>query len=153
MTRPIESATARWQDIDLDKKGWVIPAERMKMKKPHTIPLTPQTLALPDVIHAMSGNQEYLFPSHRDPRGHANSQSANMDLKRMDFAGELVLRALASTTLNEQGFDPDVIDAAYLEEFNLKVKVTLEKVKSIYRYFYSRLGRYFTRLADFSKIK
>jgi len=115
MTRPIESATARWEDIDRDKKVWVIPAERMKMKKPHTIPLTPQTLALLDVISAMSGNQEYLFPSHRNPKSHANSQSANMALKRMGFAGELVshgLRALASTTLNEQGFDPDVIEAA-----------------------------------------
>ncbi|PKH04012.1 integrase [Psychromonas sp. MB-3u-54] len=115
MTRPIESATARWQDIDLDKKVWVIPAERMKMKKPHTIPLTPQTLALLNVIHSMSGHLEYLFPSFRNPKNHANSQSANMALKRMGFAGELVshgLRALASTTLNEQGFDPDVIEAA-----------------------------------------
>ena len=115
MTRPIESATVQWEDIDLDKKVWIIPVERMKMKKAHTIPLTPQTLALLDVIHSMSGNQEYLFPSHRNPRSHANSQSANMALKRMGFAGELVshgLRALASTTLNEQGFDPDVIEAA-----------------------------------------
>lgn len=115
MTRPIETATARWEDIDLDKKIWIIPAERIKMKKAHMIPLTPQTLVLLDVIRSMSGNQEYLFPSHRNPRSHANSQSANMLLKRMGFAGELVshgLRALASTTLNEQGFDPDVIEAA-----------------------------------------
>ena len=115
MTRPIESATAKWQDIDLDKKVWIIPAERMKMKKAHTIPLTPQTLALLDVIHSMSGNREYLFPSHRDPKAHTNSATANMAIKRMGFAGELVshgLRALASTTLNEQGFEPDVIEAA-----------------------------------------
>jgi len=115
MTRPIETATARWEDIDLEKKVWVIPAERMKMKKPHTIPLTPQTLALLEVIRSMSGNREYLFTSHIDPRKHANSATANMALKRMGFAGELVshgLRALASTTLNEQGFEPDVIEAA-----------------------------------------
>lgn len=115
MTRPIEAATARWQDIDLDQKVWVIPAERMKMKKPHTIPLTPQTLALLEALKAMNGNTEYIFPSHRNRKGHANSQSANMALKRIGFAGELVshgLRALASTTLNEQGFDPDVIEAA-----------------------------------------
>ena len=115
MTRPVEAATARWEDIDLDQKVWVIPAERMKMKKPHTIPLTPQTIALLEMLKAMNGNTEYLFPSHRDRKGHANSQSANMALKRIGFAGELVshgLRALASTTLNEQGFDPDVIEAA-----------------------------------------
>ena len=115
MTRPIETATARWEDINLEKKVWVIPAERMKMKKPHTIPLTSQTLALLEVIHSMSGNREYLFTSHTNPRNHANSATANMALKRMGFAGELVshgLRALASTTLNEQGFEPDVIEAA-----------------------------------------
>ena len=115
MTRPIEAATARWVDINLNEKVWVIPEERMKMNKPHTIPLTPQTLAILDVIHPISGHREYLFPSHRNPNSHANSQSANMALKRMGFAGELVshgLRALASTTLNEQGFDPDVIESA-----------------------------------------
>jgi integrase len=115
MTRPVEAATARWIDIDLDKKIWIIPEERMKMKKPHTIPLTPQTLALLEVIRSMSHSSEYLFPSRINPRNHANSQSANMALKRIGFAGELVshgLRALASTTLNEQGFDPDVIEAA-----------------------------------------
>ncbi|WP_022941373.1 integrase domain-containing protein [Psychromonas hadalis] len=115
MTRPIETATARWEDIDLENKVWVIPAERMKMKKAHTIPLTPQTLALVEVLHSMRGQSEYLFQSHISPKKHANSQTANMALKRMGFAGELVshgLRALASTTLNEQGFDPDVIESA-----------------------------------------
>ena len=115
MTRPIEAATARWEDIDLENKAWVIPAERMKMKKPHTIPLTEQTLALLETIRSMSDGKEYLFTNHRDPSKHANSQSANMALKRIGFAGELVshgMRALASTTLNEQGFDPDVIEAA-----------------------------------------
>lgn len=115
MTRPIESATARWEDIDLNNKVWVIPAERMKMKKPHTIPLTDQMLEILDFLQSIRGKSEYLFPSHRNNNKHVNSQSANMAIKRMGFAGELVshgLRALASTTLNEQGFDPDVIEAA-----------------------------------------
>ncbi|MBA6291864.1 tyrosine-type recombinase/integrase [Colwellia sp. MB3u-70] len=115
MTRPIEAATARWEDIDLENRVWIIPADRMKMKKPHTIPLTEQTLALLDTIRSMSDGKKYLFTNHRDPTKHANSQSVNMALKRMGFAGELVshgLRALASTTLNEQGFEPDVIEAA-----------------------------------------
>lgn len=115
MTRPVEAATARWEDIDIENKVWVIPEERMKMKKPHTIPLTPQTLELLKVISSISNNQKYLFPSRNNQNNHANSQSANMVLKRIGFAGELVshgLRALASTTLNEQGFDPDVIEAA-----------------------------------------
>lgn len=115
MTRPIEAATTRWADINLENEVWIVPAERMKMKKPHTIPLTPQTLALLDTMKPISGHREHVFPSHRDPNRHVNSQSANMALKRMGFEGRLVshgLRALASTTLNEQSFDPDVIEAA-----------------------------------------
>jgi integrase len=115
MTRPAESAKAKWEEIDFDNNVWVIPAERMKMGRPHTIPLTPQTLSLLELLKPISGHRDYLFPSHRNPHSHANTQSANVALKRMGFAGELVshgLRALASTTLNEQGFDPDVIESA-----------------------------------------
>ncbi len=115
MTRPIETATAHWADIDLESKVWVVPAERMKMKKPHAIPLTPQALSILESMKPISGHREYVFPSHRDLKRHVNSQSANMALKRMRFEGRLVshgLRALASTTLNEQGFNPDVIEAA-----------------------------------------
>lgn len=115
ITRPIEAVTARWDDIDLEKEVWIIPAERMKMKRPHTIPLTSQSLALLDVLKPISGHREFVFPGHRNPRTHANSQTANMALKRMGFEGELVshgIRALASTTLNEEGFDPDVIEAS-----------------------------------------
>lgn len=115
MTRPIEAATTRWVDIDFENKVWIIPAERMKMKKPHTVPLTLQTLSLLNTMKPISGHREHVFPSHRNPNRHVNSQSANMALKRMGFDGRLVshgLRALASTTLNEQSFDPDVIEAA-----------------------------------------
>jgi len=116
MTRPIEAATAKWEDINLNEQTWIIPAERMKMSKPHTIPLSPQMLSLLELLKTISGHREYIFPSHRNPKSHANNQSVNMALKRMGFNGQLVshgLRALASTTLNEQGtFDPDVIEAA-----------------------------------------
>lgn len=63
----------------------------------------------------ISGNRVYIFPSDRDPKKPCNSQTANMALKRMGFAGRLVshgLRSLASTTLNEQGFEADLIEAA-----------------------------------------
>jgi len=115
MTRPAETAKAKWDEIDLENNLWIIPAERMKMGKAHTIPLTPQTLAILERLKPISGHREYLFPSHRNNHSHANTQTANMALKRIGFAGQLVshgLRALASTTLNEQGFDPDVIESA-----------------------------------------
>lgn len=115
MARPSEAAAATWDEIDFDKSLWVIPAERMKKRTEHMVPLTPQTIALLEVMRPISGHCKYVFPSDRKPNQHANTQTANAALKRMGFAGQLVahgLRALASTTLNEQGFDPDVIEAA-----------------------------------------
>ncbi len=115
MTRPSEASGARWDEIDWEEKVWTIPAERMKKRREHRIPLTEQMLAILEVIRPISGHREFIFPSDRDPKKPCNSQTANMALKRMGFAGRLVshgLRSLASTTLNEQGFDRDLIEAS-----------------------------------------
>ncbi|MGO4163688.1 integrase domain-containing protein [Vibrio paracholerae] len=115
MTRPAEASGARWDEINWEEKVWTIPAERMKKRREHRIPLTEQMLALLEVMKPISGHRDFVFPSDRDPKKPCNSQTANMALKRMGFAGRLVshgLRSLASTTLNEQGFDPDLIEAA-----------------------------------------
>lgn len=115
MVRPGEAVQARWQEIDFDKAMWAIPAERMKMGRPHEVPLTKESLALLEFMQPLSGHREFIFPSDRAPLKHANKETANMALKRMGFEGRLVahgLRALASTTLNEQGFDKDVIEVA-----------------------------------------
>ncbi len=115
MTRPAEASGAKWCEIDIDEKVWTIPAERMKKRREHRIPLTEQALDLLEVMKQISGHREFVFPSDRDPKKPCNSQTANMALKRMGFAGRLVshgLRSLASTTLNEQGFEADLIEAA-----------------------------------------
>ncbi|HIF9379198.1 TPA: integrase domain-containing protein [Photobacterium damselae] len=115
MARPSEASGARWEEIDWNEKVWIIPAERMKKRRGHRIPLTEQMLELLEVIKPISGHREFIFPSDRAPQKPCNSQTANMALKRMGFAGRLVshgLRSLASTTLNEQGFDPDLVEAA-----------------------------------------
>lgn len=114
MVRPSEAAAARWEEIDFNRNLWVIPAARMKVKNEHLVPLTPQTLYLLDFIKPISGHREFLFPADRNPNTHTNTQTANMALKRMGYHKKLVahgLRSLASTTLNEQGFDGDVIEA------------------------------------------
>jgi len=115
MVRPSEAAGTRWEEIDLEKGLWDIPIERMKQKKPHIVPLTPQCIELLDVMRTISSRSEFVFPSDRNPKSPTNSQTANMALKRMGFDKQLVahgLRSLASTALNEQGFDADVIEAA-----------------------------------------
>ena len=115
MVRPSEAAGARWDEIDFENSLWHIPAERMKKKKAHSVPLSQQSLALLDMMKPISSRSEFVFPSDRNLRTHTNAQTANTALKRMGFDKQLVahgLRALASTTLNEQGFDGDIIEAA-----------------------------------------
>lgn len=115
MTRPSEAATTRWADIDFDKRIWTIPAERMKKRRPHIIPLTEHAFSLLETLKFHSGHREYVFPSDRNPRTHANSQTANMALKRMGFQDRLVshgMRSMASTILNEHGWDPELIEVA-----------------------------------------
>ncbi|WP_460160357.1 integrase domain-containing protein [Pseudomonas sp. S2_B10] len=115
ITRPAEAATTRWADIDFNKKIWTIPAERMKKRRTHIIPLTEQALALLEAIKPYSGHREYVFPADRNPRTHCNSQTANMALKRMGFEGRLVshgMRSMASTILNEHAWDAELIEVA-----------------------------------------
>jgi integrase len=115
MVRPSEAAGTRWDEIDFEYALWNIPAERMKKKKPHIVPLSSQSLELLNLMKPISSRSEYVFPSDRNLRTHTNAQTTNMALKRMGFEKQLVahgLRALASTTLNEQGFDGDIIESA-----------------------------------------
>lgn len=116
MTRSNEAAKAEWSEIDVENRLWVIPAERMKMKREHIIPLTEQMLAIIVVLENFKRPYcPYLFPSSRDPKKHIHTETVNKVFRRVGYQNRLVahgLRALASTTLNEQEFNPDVIEAA-----------------------------------------
>lgn len=115
IARPSEAAGATWAEIDFENKLWNIPAERMKKKRPHSVPLTDQALRLLESIKPITGHRKFIFPADRNPKKHANESTANVAIKRMGYQGKLVahgLRSIASTTLNEQGFDHDVIEAA-----------------------------------------
>ena len=117
MVRPSEAAMAEWQEIDIKNKLWIIPANKMKKKNNgnHTVPLTKQTLSLLEMMQQISGHRQYIFPADRDPNTHVNSQTANMAIKRMGYKDKLVshgMRSIASTVLNEEGFDYDVIEAS-----------------------------------------
>lgn len=115
MTRPAEAAGTTWEEIDLKNKLWTIPAARMKKGRPHKIPLTQGSLIILKTMQPISGHRMHVFPADRNPRQATNSQNTNMALKRMGFENRLVahgLRSLASTTLNEQRFDAELIEVA-----------------------------------------
>ncbi len=115
ITRPAEAAKARWEELDVEAREWKIPASRMKMNRDHTVPLSDEAIAFLEMMKPLSGNREFIFPSRIKPNQPMNSQTVNASLKRAGFGGVLVshgLRSIASTALNEQGFPPDVIEAA-----------------------------------------
>lgn len=115
LVRPSEASGTRWAEIDFDAKLWTIPAERMKAKREHIIPLPTQALNILELMIPISSHREYVFPSRNDPKQAMNSQTANAALKRMGYGGKLVahgLRSIASTAMNEMGFNSDVIEAA-----------------------------------------
>ncbi|ENK0809917.1 tyrosine-type recombinase/integrase, partial [Vibrio fluvialis] len=94
---------------------YTIPAEEMKRRREHRVPLTKQAINILEKIKAQSGGKEFVFPSGRNPDSHVSVYTANAALKRsLGFKGELVahgLRAIASTALHEQGFDTLHIEA------------------------------------------
>lgn len=130
MVRPAEAAGARWDEIDREQMLWCIPADRMKQKREHRVPLTEQTLAILDHMQPISGRSPFIFPSERNTGKPSNSETANRALQRMGYKGILVshgLRALASTTLNEQGFDKDVIEAALAHQDKNQVRAAYNR--------------------------
>ena len=136
MVRPGEAAGTRWDEIDLDAKVWNIPAERMKKNKAHAVPLSPQAIELLEVMRPISGKRKFVFPSDRNPRTHTHPSTANMALKCMGFDKRLVahgLRALASTTLNEQGFDPEIIESALAHTGQNEVRNAYNRAEYIAR--------------------
>lgn len=115
LVRPSEASGTRWQEIDLNAKLWTIPAERMKAKREHIVPLSSQALGILEVMKPISAHREHVFPSRNDPNQQMNSQTANAAIKRIGFGGRLVahgLRSIASTALNEAEFNSDIIESA-----------------------------------------
>ncbi|KLP79000.1 integrase [Enterobacter hormaechei subsp. steigerwaltii] len=114
--RPGEAVRARWSDIDMETCMWNIPAEFMKMKKPHKVPLSKGALRVLDSLKAISGHREWVFPSIKAPLNHMHEQTANAAIIRMGFGGELVahgMRSIARTAAEESGqFRIDVLEAA-----------------------------------------
>ncbi|HEI9817906.1 TPA: tyrosine-type recombinase/integrase [Serratia marcescens] len=115
LVRPSEASGVRWTEIDFAAKLWIIPVERMKAKREHIVPLSPQALEILEVMTPISAHREYIFPSRNDPKQSMNSQTANAALKRVGYDDKLVahgLRSIASTAMNEAGFNADIIEAA-----------------------------------------
>ena len=112
--RSAELVRAEWSEFNLETREWHIPAERMKMRKPHIVPLSSQAVAILKELHAVTGGGTYLFPSRNSVRKPIHYSTPLQALRAMGYGKEEMcihgFRSMASTLLNEQGFDPDWIE-------------------------------------------
>lgn len=99
---------AFWSEFDLEKAVWEIPAERMKMKRPHLVPLSTQALEIVQQLKGMTGQYPLIFPGRNDPRKTMSEASINQVFKRIGYTGKVTghgFRHTMSTILHEQGFN------------------------------------------------
>ena len=113
-TRPSELRAAEWKEFDLTKGEWRIPAERMKMRETHIVPLSRQALTVLEELRLYSSDGKYLFPSIRTSVRPISDATMLNALRRMGYEKHEMsvhgFRSLASTLLNESGYNADWIE-------------------------------------------
>ena len=125
--RPGELRKAVWSEFDLEAGLWIIPAERMKMKRAHRVPLAPQAIAVLRRLHSIMGQGSLLFPSVRSSERCMSENTLNAALRRLGYGKDEMtghgFRAAASSMLNECGkWNPDAIEAqlAHIENNSIR---------------------------------
>lgn len=112
--RPGELRHAEWTEFDLEKAEWRIPAEKMKMASVHIVPLSEQAIAVIESLKTLTGTGKYLFPSIRTNTRPMSENTVNGALRRLGYTGDEMVghgfRSMASTILNEQGWNRDAIE-------------------------------------------
>lgn len=130
--RTSELIEAQWQEIDWDRAEWHIPKERMKMKRPHVVPLSRQSIVLLKELHKNTGDTNYLFYSTGSKSRHISNGILLMSLRRMGYSKRMTghgFRTLASTILNEKGYPPDVIERQLAHEESDKIRAAYNRAE------------------------
>jgi integrase len=112
-TRKRELIEAPWEELDLERGEWVITAERMKMEKPHIVPLSRQSVECFGKLKRLANGSRFVFPNLGDPRKPMAATTLNKMLETIGYAGRFTphsARSTASTILNGQGWSPDAIE-------------------------------------------
>jgi integrase len=138
--RTSELIGAKWVEFDLGAGRWDLPAERMKMRTPHIVPLATQALEILATLSELTGSGEWLFPGDRDPKRPMSNNTILKGLERMGYKGRMTghgFRGIASTILHEQGYAHDHIElqlahaprnavsAAYNHALHLKARAKM----------------------------
>ena len=113
--RPGELRRAEWAEIDIEREVWSIPAEKMKMRWPHKVPLSRQVLAILEELHPLTEHSPYVFPAFHTWKRPMSENTITFALRRMGYGKDQMtahgFRAMAATLLNEMGlWNPDAIE-------------------------------------------
>lgn len=130
--RTAELIGAKWEEFNFEKKEWLIPASRMKMKRPHLVPLSDQALELLLTLQTITGNRPFLFYSAASKNKHISNGTILMALRRMGYGGRMTghgFRTLASTILHEKGYPSDVIEKQLAHEDKDKIRAAYNRAE------------------------
>lgn len=130
--RTVELRCAEWAEFDLGGAEWRIPAVRMKMGEPHTVPLSTQAVELLHELYALTGGQKFLFPNYRRPITCMTGTTLNRAIERMGYGGKFSghgFRATASTMLNEMGYRSDLIERQLAHAERNKVRASYNQAE------------------------
>jgi integrase len=112
--RPGELRQAEWSEVDMDGAEWRIPAAKMKMRRPHIVPLARQAMEVLRGVSQTTGDSRYIFPQARDKSKPTCGKRINYALRRLGFGADDMcghgFRAMASSLLSEQGWSIDAIE-------------------------------------------
>ncbi len=123
---------AKWEEIDIEGQVWRVPGERMKMGADHIVPLCSQALGVLDEVKGLSRGSGYLFQSDRSRSRPMSENAMSYLMKRMGYQGKATphgFRAVASTILNETGFDPDWIERQLAHVERNKVRAAYHRAE------------------------
>ncbi len=133
--RPGELRRAEWPEFDLNAATWRIPAAKMKMRADHIVPLSHQAVAIIRELQPLTGRGRYLFPSERTHDRPMSENTINAALRRMGYAKDEMtghgFRAMASTLLNEQGWNKDVIERQLAHAERNKVRAAYNRAEHL----------------------
>ena len=124
--RPGELRMAEWSEIDMDGAVWRIPAERMKMKAAHIVPLSAQAVAILRDLYPLTGSGRYVFPGLRSASRPMSENTVNAALRRLGYGTDEMtghgFRSMAASRLNEMGWNADAIERQLAHAESNKVR-------------------------------
>jgi integrase len=131
--RPYNIRAMEWTELDLDAGEWRIPADKMKMREAHVVPLPSQAVSILRDIQRITGSGRYCFPSARGRGRPLSNNTLNAALRRLGFDKDTMtahgFRAMASSLLNEQGWSPDVIERQLAHAERNKVRAAYNRAQ------------------------